>query len=192
MCCLWVGAWLHDRLRSFPPPPDAYVITASSPSSRLKVFDIQTMMCSLKTLLLCVFNSNTLLWRWWIALKQTNVSEGPITGTSFTAGNILTTREPDIRWTSATGCWRSETTCNHHSVWGEELKVFTASLRLEMTSRIPKPSPSPAAHVPQCHIPTALGHPPGWWSPTPRAAVPLPDCSLEKKVFLLGRVFSWW
>ena len=26
----------------------------------------------------------------------------------------------------------------------------------------PHPPPMPTAHVPQCHIPTALGHPQGW------------------------------
>ena len=36
-------------------------------------------------------------------------------------------------------------------------------LRLEKTSKIPQPNPSvPTAHVPQCHIPTALEHLQGW------------------------------
>ena len=41
--------------------------------------------------------------------------------------------------------------------------IITESLRWEKTSRIPKSNPTqptmPTAHVPQCHIPTALGHP---------------------------------
>lgn len=61
MCCLWVEAWLDDCLRSFPPPLDAHVITASIANSLFKVFDIQMMTCSLKTLLLRIFNSNTSL-----------------------------------------------------------------------------------------------------------------------------------
>ena len=72
------------------------------------------------------------------------------------------------------------------STWMAEMHLLhwiTESLTLEKTTKITysnrQPTPTmPTAHIPQCHIHTALEHFQGWWlHHLPGQPVPLPHCS---------------
>jgi len=92
---------------------------------------------------------------------------------SFKCG---TSQEPRNRWAGA----------GHRTM---------ESLRLEglQDPQTPTHPTMPTAHVPQCHIPTALEHLQGWCpQPPPRAAVPLHHHSLKMKSFLISSLKPPW
>ena len=71
-----------------------------------------------------------------------------------------------------------------------EVTGATEPLRLEETSQIPNPT-NPPYPLSLSATSTALGHPRDG-APPPRPAVPLPDCSVEKRFLLLSnRNLSW-
>ena len=70
------------------------------------------------------------------------------------------------------------------------------TLRLEKTSEIstfnPTSPPMPTAHIPQCHIPMALGPPQGWCPPPPGQLCHCLTALSENVFFLISNLKLPW
>ena len=90
------------------------------------------------------------------------------------AGSVAEVRANQQHPTSlrATDCCRAWPRGNH-LVLMESNSCGIVKAGRDLSDPHAQPHPPSSAHIPQCHIPTALGHPQGWCPPPPRAAVPV-------------------